>query len=282
MTILPQPSSPQPKGNIAITATLGSAQGQATKPFVPKAVIGSLSIKNNNYKPSIVVKNASPDSTITVKFPDNTIQTGKTNAEGDLTITSNAPQGPGVIDVTDSFGGVTGKTHTITYAPKPAFGTLSSLLNLQNKPQIKVAVGSPDTAIKVTFPDGSSVTAKTNLDGDITTPMPSSPQVSGNLVVTATLDGHTISKTMKFSPVSYIGTVTTSVVNGSLEVTVSKAAPESTIIVILQDGTPVRAKTNSEGDVVIPLNTKVLTGAINVTDNADNTPSWTLHPFTIN
>ena len=272
ITTLPQPDFPQKEGNIIVTLTLGDQHIEKKIEFVPQTVIGGISIKNNNNKPTVTITGASPDSTVTVKFPSGEIEPGHVDMNGQVKVTAKDVQTVGWITVTDSVGDVVGQPKTVKYAPSVGLGSLDVKPNLQNEPQVIITGASPYTEITVTFPDGTTVVhGKTDVHGDVTMPKPSMPQKMGPIVIKGVLGEHSLSKSVDFSPISYIGNATVKIVGGKPVVTIVGAAPKS-IIKVQYAGTDSNssqtAETDIHGDVVIRSSEVQSQGNITISDNA--------------
>ena len=207
-----------------------------------------------------VTGKAEPNSTVTVTFPDGTIASGTTDADGNYTIDIPANEdlkGGETLPVTstDKAGNTSEPATTVvtdTTAP-----TVPSVNPVTSDDTQITGKAEPNSTVTVTFPDGTTATGTTDADGNYTIDVPANEDLKGGetLPVTATdKDGN------KSEPATTVVTDTTAptvpsvnpVTSDDTQIT-GKAEPGSTVTVTFPDGNTATGTTDADGNYVINI-----------------------------
>ncbi|WP_226957523.1 Ig-like domain-containing protein, partial [Staphylococcus equorum] len=223
-----------------------------------------------------------PGSTITVKFPDGSVLTGKVDDQGnyvidlpvDKQINGNEEL---VIISTDPSGNVSSETRlTVTDVTAP----VEPMVNEVTSESTQVTgTGEPGSTITVKFPDGSVLTGKVDDQGKYVINLPLDKQLNGNedLIITSTDGAGNVSPetrlTVKDTTAPDAPTVN-EVTSEGTQVT-GTSEPNSTITVKFPDGSVVTGETDNQGNYLIDIPTNVdLVGneelVVTSTDGAGN------------
>ena len=201
-----------------------------------------------------------PGSTITVKFPDGSVVTGKIDNQGNYVIDLPADKPLNgneelVITSTDGSGNVSSETRlTVKDTTAPVSPTVNEVTS--EGTQI-TGTGEAGSTITVKFPDGSTVTGTVDNQGNYVIDLPLDKQLNGNedLVITSTDGSGNVSPetrlTVKDTTAPVAPTVN-EVTSGDMKVT-GTGEPGSTITVKFPDGSTVTGTVDNQGNYVIDL-----------------------------
>ncbi|MCJ1804685.1 Ig-like domain-containing protein [Staphylococcus warneri] len=203
---------------------------------------------------------AEPNSTVTVTFPDGTIASGTTDADGNYTIDIPANEdlkGGETLPVTatDKDGNKSEPaTTTVTDTTAPEAPTVNPVTS--DDTQI-TGKAEPNSTVTVTFPDGNTASGTTDADGNYVINIPSSEDLKGGetLPVTSTDKAGNTSE-----PATTVVTDTTAptvpsvnpVTSDDTQIT-GKAEPNSTVTVTFPDGTTATGTTDADGNYTIDV-----------------------------
>ncbi|WP_082587079.1 Ig-like domain-containing protein [Staphylococcus sp. NAM3COL9] len=208
-------------------------------------------------------------STITIKFPDGSVLTGKVDNQGNyvIDIPTNIDLNGNenlIVTSTDSSGNVSSETRmTVKDTTAPEAPTVDEVTS--GSKQV-TGTGEPGSTITVKFPDGSVVTGEVDDQGNYAIDLPADKQLNGNeelVVISTDASGNVSPKTrlMVKDMITPVVPTVSGVTTGSTQIT-GQAKPDSTIIVHFPDGTIITGTANNQGKYVIniPANVNVKPG----------------------
>ncbi len=252
-------AAPQSSGSVSAVATdaAGNASPAATKTnadvSAPAAPTLSTTAKADG---SLTVSGTGePGSSVKVTFPDGTVVNAPVAADGTYAATSAGPQPSGTVTAvaTDAAGNASpavSASVTDTTAPAaPAAPTATIATNPDGTLKVS-GTGEPGSAIKVTFPDGTTANAVVAADGTYAATS-TAPQTSGTVKVIDTDAAGNASPIVTKPYVDVTAPVaptlsTAANANGTLTAS-GTGEPGSTVKVTFPDGTVVNAPVAANG-----------------------------------
>ena len=175
----------QSAGHVVISDSITSAAGTVTSPagkydkvYTPEVSFGKMSLKKpTNNEPGIVITGASPNTRITVKFPDNTSVSRTTDAQGNCPIIqAEKPQKHGIITVIGTLTGANTLTSKpITFDPQSYFGKVE-IKQTKTETIISFIDAAPMSTVYVVLTNGTH-TKVTDMSGSATFTFPIADKV---------------------------------------------------------------------------------------------------------
>ncbi len=141
-----------------------SATGNFTATVLP--TLTAIAKANNETGTAIVSGKATPETFITILFPDGEKRKLTVAPSGQYSATSAKYMSNGNIQVIETINGVTAKKSlAFKQMVKPTFGKAKVTPDSHNDAVINGKGATPNSTITVTYPDGSQQTVKVNPDG---------------------------------------------------------------------------------------------------------------------
>jgi hypothetical protein len=263
-------------------------------PFVPTPIAGTMTTKEStDYKDHAIVTGtgATPNTKITITFPNGEKQTVNVDKNGTYHATSTTPQPLGKVSAVDSDNNVEGKASVANYTPRAMIGSVYSLPN--NTGHVRVYTGDtpsipaiPGSTITITFPDGStSGPIIVGKNGQYSNVSKTAYMPSGNVTITDTVaPGNVYSGSIPFTQThGHSGTAVTSAdANNHVIINGKGAIPGSTIIITYPDGSTSAPITVGKDGQYHGESTKPQSkGDIKITDEVPNSYGMPTHSDTI-
>ncbi|UXR68593.1 Ig-like domain-containing protein [Staphylococcus pasteuri] len=194
---------------------------------------------------------AEPNSTVTVTFPDGNTATAATDTDGNYVInipTDEDLKGGEELSVasTDKAGNKSDVATTeVTDTTAPEVPTVNPVTS---EDTTITGTAEPNSTVTVTFPDGTTVTAETDADGNYVIDIPSNEDLKGGEVLPVTA-------TDKAGNTSDEASTTVNPVTSEDTTITGKAEPNSTVTVTFPDGTTATGTTDADGNYTIDIPT---------------------------
>ncbi|WP_316960130.1 Ig-like domain-containing protein [Staphylococcus pasteuri] len=198
-----------------------------------------------------ITGHAEPNSTVTVTFPDGNTATAATDTDGNYVInipTDEDLKGGEELSVasTDKAGNKSDVATTeVTDTTAPEVPTVNPVTS---EDTTITGTAEPNSTVTVTFPDGTTVTAETDADGNYVIDIPSNEDLKGGEVLPVTA-------TDKAGNTSDEASTTVNPVTSEDTTITGKAEPNSTVTVTFPDGTTATGTTDADGNYTIDIPT---------------------------
>ncbi|MCG3402339.1 YSIRK-type signal peptide-containing protein [Staphylococcus massiliensis] len=248
--VLPVSATDKAGNESGVTTTTVS---DVTAPSVP-------SIQPVTSDDTFITGNAEPGSTVTVTFPDGSVSTGLTDAEGNYTIA--IPENIDLVGgetlpvmATDASGNASSEATTTVQDTTPPEAPVVNPISSEDT--VLTGIAEPGATVTVTFEDGTTGSTIADAEGNYTIVVPNTVDLIGGevLPVTATDGQGNQSQTSEVIVTDMTAPTTPTVfpVTSEDSEIIGTGEPGSTVTITFPDGSSSTTTVNEDGSYTMPI-----------------------------